>query len=83
MCFIGTQNSINLSHGSGAAGEPEEDTKDTAQFEHVDSEQAAVAEQEQDTAEKALQCDGHSSRVLSSKTHPDGDVYLKETIRPS
>ena len=35
-------------------GEPEEDTKDTAQFEHVDSEQAAVAEQEQETAEKAL-----------------------------
>ena len=65
MCFIGTQNSTNLSHGCGAAwlcdtrhftpqGKQEEDTKDTAQFEHVDSEQGAVAEQEQETAEKDL-----------------------------
>ena len=32
----------------------EEDTKETAQFEHDDSEQAAVAEQDQETAEKVL-----------------------------
>ena len=56
---------------SGTAEEArEEDTKETAQFEHVDPEQATAAEQEQKIAENAL----HQAEA-------EAEIYVEE-VRP-